>query len=122
MVSDSTLHALIGAVVTVVVSFIPFSPVLGGGVAAYLSDADADEGIRIGAVSGIIASVPLLLLGLFLVSVLGFFAVSGPGGGGMAFGFGGLLAVLVVGLIAVAYTVGLSALGGYLGSYFVDGV
>jgi hypothetical protein len=120
MVSDSSLHALIGAVVTVVVSFVPFSPVLGGGVAAYLNDADANDGVRIGALSGAIASVPLLLFGLFAVFVLGFFAVSGPGGGGMAFGLGGLFLVLVAGLITVAYTVGLSALGGYLGSYLVD--
>ena len=123
MVSDSTLHALVGAVVTVVLSFIPFvSPVLGGGVAAYLSEADANEGVRIGAISGVIASVPLLLLGLFLVFVLGVFAVSGPGGGGVAFGIGGLIFVLLFGAIAVAYTVGLSALGGYLGAYFVDGI
>ncbi|WP_338740076.1 DUF5518 domain-containing protein [Haloplanus salilacus] len=122
MVSDSSLHALIGAVVTVVLSFIPFSPVLGGGVAAYLSEADANEGVRIGAISGVVASVPLLLFGLFLFLVLGVFTVSGPGGGGMAFGVGGLFFVLVAGVIAVAYTVGLSALGGYLGAYLVDGV
>lgn len=123
MVSDSFLHALIGAVVTVVVSFVPFSPVLGGGVAAYLSDADANEGIRIGALSGAIASVPLLLFGLLLVFFLGFFAIGGVGhGGAPAFGVGGLLVVLVVGVVAVAYTVGLSALGGYLGSYLVDEV
>lgn len=119
MVSDSFLHALIGAVVTVVLSFVPFSPVLGGGVAAYLSEADTNDGVRVGTISGVVASVPLLLIGLFFLVVLGFFAVSGPGGGGMAFGFGGLVLFLVAGLVAVAYTVGLSALGGYLGSYLV---
>lgn len=117
MVSDSLLYALIGAVVTVVLSFIPFSPVLGGGVAAYLHDADATDGVRIGAVSGGIASVPLLLFGLFFLLVVGVFTM---GGGGMAFGIRGLFFVLVVGVVAVAYTVGLSALGGYLGSYLVE--
>lgn len=125
MVSDSTLHALIGAVVTVVFSFIPFSPVLGGGIAAYLNDADTDAGLRVGALSGLIAAIPLLLFGLLAVAIFGIFTVGGPGpgpGGGMAIGLGGLFVVLVVGVIAIAYTVGLSALGGYLGAYFVDGV
>ncbi|WP_049937731.1 DUF5518 domain-containing protein [Haloplanus natans] len=121
MVSDSTLHALIGAVVTVVFSFVPFSPVLGGGVAAYLNDADTNAGVRIGALSGLIATIPLLLLGLLAFAIFGLFAVSGPGGG-MGVGLGGLFVLLLVGVVAVAYTVGLSALGGYLGAYFVDGV
>lgn len=122
MVSDSTLHALIGAVVTVVFSFIPFSPVLGGGVAAYLNDADTSDGVRIGALSGLIAAVPLLLFGLLAFAIFGLFTVSGPGMNGMALGLGGLFVLLLVGVVAVAYTVGLSALGGYLGAYFVDGV
>jgi len=122
MVSDSTLHALIGAVVTVVFSFVPFSPVLGGGVAAYLNDADTSDGVRVGALSGLIATIPLLLLGLLAFAIFGLFAVSGPGGGGMGVGLGGLFVLLLVGVVAAAYTVGLSALGGYLGAYFVDGV
>jgi len=121
MVSDSTLHALIGAVVTVVFSFIPFSPVLGGGVAAYLSEADTSEGIRIGAISGLIASIPLLLFGFLAFAIFGIFTVGGPGMNGMALGLGGLFVLLLVGVVALAYTVGLSALGGYLGAYLGDG-
>jgi hypothetical protein len=121
MVSDSTLHALIGAVVTVVFSFVPFSPVFGGGVATYLNDADTSDGVRIGALSGLVAAVPLLLLGLLLFVVFGLFAVGGPGGR-MGVGLGGLFVVLLLGVVGIAYTVGLSALGGYLGAYLVDGV
>jgi hypothetical protein len=119
MVSNSTLHALLGAVVTTVLSFIPFSPVLGGGVAAYLSEADSSRGVRIGALSGAVATVPLVFFGLIAVFFLGFFALGMNGG---AVGIGGLLIVLVLGLVAAVYTVGLSALGGYLGSYLVDEV
>jgi hypothetical protein len=121
MVSDSTLHALIGAVVTVIFSFIPFSPVLGGGVAAYLNDADTSDGVRIGALSGLVASIPLLLIGVLAFVVFGLFTVGG-GMNGVAIGLGGLFAVLLLGVIAIAYTVGLSALGGYLGAYFVEEV
>ncbi|WP_251342259.1 DUF5518 domain-containing protein [Haloplanus halophilus] len=119
MVSDSTLHALLGAVVTIVLSFVPFSPALGGGVAAYLNEANSSEGLRIGALSGAFATVPLVLFGLVAVFFLGFFAIGMNGG---AMGIGGLLVVLVVGLIAAVYTVGLSALGGYLGAYLVGEV
>jgi hypothetical protein len=118
MVSDSTLHALLGAVVATVLFFVPFSPALGGGVAAYLSEADPGEGIRIGALAGLITEIPLFLLGLVGVSLLGF-AVLGLHAGA-AVGVGGVLVLLVVGLFTLAYTVGLSALGGYVGSYLVE--
>ncbi|WP_248895608.1 DUF5518 domain-containing protein [Haloplanus halobius] len=122
MVSDSTLHALIGAVVTVVLSFIPFSPVLGGGVAAYLNDADYDTGIRIGAISGVIASIPLFL-GIFLVLAVGTFMLGFGPQPHMVFGIGGIIFLFVFGvLISLVYTVGLSALGGYLGAYVVEDV
>lgn len=122
MVSETTFHALVGAVVTVVLSFVPFSPVLGGGVAAYLNDADGGEGLRIGALSGVIASIPLFLVGVLVVVALSVFAIVGPGHGpGAALGIAGLLLVLVVGgLFALLYAVGLSALGGYLGAYLVE--
>ena len=121
MVSDSTLHALIGAVVTVVFSFVPFSPVFGGGVATYLNHADTSDGVRIGALSGLIASIPLLLFGLLVFAIFGLFTIGGPGSGGVAVGLGGFFVVLLLGVVAIAYTVGLSALGGYLGAYFVEG-
>jgi hypothetical protein len=54
--SDGRLtNALIGAVVTVVLPFVPFSPLLGGAVAGYLQERD---GFRVGAPSGAIAAVP----------------------------------------------------------------
>ncbi|MGA9401033.1 DUF5518 domain-containing protein [Haladaptatus sp.] len=109
MSSNNTfVNSLIGAVVTIVVSFVPLSPIIGGAVAAYLSDVPTDEGIRIGAISGAIATIPMALFGFFVVSILFFGSMPG-----------GFLVILVLfGVVTLLYTVGLSALGGYLGAYF----
>ncbi len=107
--------ALIGAVVSVVLSFIPFSPVLGGTVAGYLHERD---GVRVGAISGVLAAIPLALLVFLFFGVFGVFAISPGGGVGVP---GGFILVLLVGmLVAVLYTVALSALGGFLGVYLAD--
>lgn len=102
MDKDTLIHAAIGAAVTVVVSFTVFSPILGGAVAGYLEE---HHGGRVGALSGLIASVfvlPFALLFLFLLA----------GGIGIA-----ALVLLVIPLVVVLYTVGLSALGGVVGVY-----
>lgn len=105
--NDTFINALIGAVVTIVVSFVPLSPVVGGGVAAYLQGGDTDGGIRVGLLSGVIAVVPMVLVTFFVLSFLTF--------GGMPGGFV-LLLFFILGF-ALLYVVGLSALGGYLGAY-----
>ncbi len=111
MGNDNTfVNALIGAVVTIVTAFLPFSPVLGGAVAAYLSDADTGDGVRIGAISGAIATIPMILVGFLFVSIFLF----GHAPGGFA------VFLFVLGVIVVLYTAGLSALGGYVGAYIAD--
>lgn len=109
------LHALLGAVVTVVVSFIPLSPILGGGVASYLHDAGSDRGIRIGAVAGIIATVPLVAIYVLLFSVMSIGSLTTGEFAGPVFV---IVLVGVIFLVAALITVGLSALGGYLGAEF----
>lgn len=110
---DTLLNALIGAVVSVVLAFLPFSTVLGGGVAGYLQNEPRKEGLRVGAISGAIAMIPIFLFvslfgGMFFFSMLGL----GPRGLlGMSF-------IFIIGLLfLVLYTVALAALGGYLGAY-----
>lgn len=105
---DTLFNALAGAAVTVFASFIPFSPVFGGGLAAYLQEGDKASSIRIGAISGAFAAVPFVLFALFVVAGLGFVA---PAAG--LFG----LVILFVFVVAGLYTVGLSTLGGFLGWY-----
>ncbi len=113
---DTLLNALIGAVVSVILAFLPFSTVLGGGVAGYLQKGSRNEGLRVGAISGAIALIPIFLIGsvfggFFFLSMLGL----GPRG---LLGFGFLFLVVLV--ILVVYTVALAAVGGYLGAYIAN--
>lgn len=111
---DTVINAVIGAVVTVVLSFTGFSPILGGMVAGYLERGDRADGIRVGALSGAIAALPFLLL----VFVFGGFMFTGSMmGDGMGFA-GGFVFLLLFGFVfALVWSVALSALGGFLGVY-----
>lgn len=106
---NTLLNALVGAVVTAVTTFLlPLAPVLGGAVAGYLEGGEARDGAKVGALSGFVALVPLLLVVPFVL----FFFLIDP-----VVGFGTLLvAALAVAFLAV-YTVGFSVVGGILGVY-----
>ncbi|MDS0294117.1 DUF5518 domain-containing protein [Halogeometricum luteum] len=112
--TDFWVSALLGAVVSVVTSFVPLSPVLGGGVAGYLHAGSREDGLRVGAVSGAIAAIPVVLLVALVFGGLGFFTIVEDAFRATVF-FAGLL--FVVTLIVVALSAGLSAVGGYLGVY-----
>ncbi|WP_435074675.1 DUF5518 domain-containing protein [Halorubrum sp. HHNYT27] len=110
MTDNTYLNALIGAVTTLLLSFTGISPVLGGAVAGYLEGGETSDGLRVGAISGAMASLPafgILLLVLFLVPV-----APEPG----AVIGGGLVALLIIALV-FAYTMALSAIGGVIGAY-----
>jgi hypothetical protein len=104
------VDAVYGAVVTVVLSFVPFSSVLGGGVAAFRQECGYLRGGGVGLLAGILAAIPLVALfvpALWIAGTLGFgVAPSSPA-------YGVFLAL--VGVFFVVYTVGFSALGGVLG-------
>lgn len=109
---DRITLATIGAVVTIVTSFVPLSPILGGLVSGYLREGDGAGGARIGAYAGLVAAIPFALLGLFLLGGVAIAAAElGLGGLGV---FVGLALIFSIG-VGAAYLVGLSALGGYIG-------
>lgn len=110
-VHDSTLliNASIGGSVGIVFSFVLFSPVIGGGVAGYLEGTDTRDGLLTGAVSGLIMLIPLIFIGFFIAVLM----VGMVGGPVYLLGFFGSFVLLLVAL----YTVGLGALGGFLGAY-----
>lgn len=100
---DEIIYAGLGAIVTVFTFFVPFSPLLGGLLAGWLANETETDGTRIGLLSGAFASVlfvPLLLVGLFV-----------------ALFDGGLTLVILstISLLGAIYTLGFSALGGYVG-------
>jgi hypothetical protein len=105
------LTALLGAVVTVVTAFVPFSPLLGGTVAGYLQRGDSREGAVVGALSGLFVAVPFAVL---LTLVAAVFVISpGPRAG-----LGLVAGVFLVGLLlSLLYTVPFSAAGGVVGAY-----
>jgi len=115
---DTVLNAFVGAVVAVLTSFTGLSPVIGGAVAGYLNRRD---GVKVGAISGAIAVVPLLGLLVLFGSVLAFVPMMGGRPGmGMGASLGILVLVFVFGFLLV-YSVGLGALGGYIGEYLYAG-
>lgn len=109
------VNAVIGALVAVVLSFVPLSPALGGLAAGFLEGPESREGLIAGTVAGLFMFIPFALFGMVFMTFFG-----------IGFGFGvapasGLLFVLLVfGSIVfglLVYVVGLSMLGGLLGSY-----
>jgi len=114
---DTFVNALLGAVVSIVLFFLPFSPLLGGLVAGYLQGGDRGDGLRVGAIAGIITLVPLVGLLLLLGGLWGFFLLGGlPLRAGAIGALGLFVFLFLFGLLAV-FTVGLSAIGGWLGNY-----
>lgn len=100
-------NAIVGAVVTVVTSFVPLSPILGGVVAGYLQRNDRRTGATAGALSGLAVTLPMTVLFGFLVVGLATVSLDIALLAGVVM----LIALLVTGI----FTVALSALGGYLG-------
>lgn len=112
---DTLLNAVLGAAVTVVLSFLGVSPLLGGGVAGYLQRGTRTDGAKVGALSGAIATLPVLLFAVLFVGVFAVAVVGGvPGGPEL------VILLLVAFPFVVVWHVGLGAVGGYLGVYVYE--
>lgn len=105
---------LVGGTVAAVLSFVPLSAVLGGGVAGYLNRHTGGNGVVVGGIAGVVAFLPYLVVGFSLATSPGV-ALPGPELGlSRAFILAGATGV------AFVYVVGLSALGSLLGSSLFD--
>ena len=115
--SDYLAHALLGAAVTVLTSFIPFSQVIGGGVAGYLERGDSERTISVGAASAVLMLAPVVVFSLFFaIGVAAGFAAIGDG----AIGVLGAVAVIVSLAFSVAIGAALGALGGWIGGKLAE--
>jgi len=112
---DSLKHALVGAAVSLVTFFLPFSPALGGVVAGYLHGPDREAGATVGGLSGVFAALPGAVLATLVAVAL--FAVGPARRSGLLVALAFLLVFLAV---AVVYGGVLGAVGGFVGS-FLDG-
>jgi len=114
---DTLLNAVIGAVASVVLSFLPFGIVLGGAIAGYLQGAAKNyrEGATVGALAGLLALLPVLGLLFLFSSVFPVFAGFDPRLVGPVI----LVAVFAV-VVSAVYFVGGGALGGVIGAHLVD--
>lgn len=108
VVPSMASNALLGAVVTIVTSFIPFSSVLGGFVAGYLQQDGTSGGVRAGVLTGVFLSIP----GAIIVGTVGV--------GLILEGLVTLTLAVVFGLVvSVLISIALTAGGGYFGGYIV---
>lgn len=116
---NTVVNALVGGLVSLLLAWVPFSPVLGGAVAGYLEGGDGRRGLRVGAYAGVVAGVPLALLAVLLAGLVAVVPVTSGSAGGPE-----LALLVVVGLVALfvgaVYAVGLSALGGYVGASLTE--
>ena len=109
---DTLVNAVVGGIASILLGFVPFSPVLGGAVAGYLHGGERGTGVRIGAYAGVVAAIPFAFSLFFAIAVFGFLLSIGTESGVV------LLFFVLFALVAAAvYTVGLGALGGWLGNY-----
>ena len=110
-------YAVLGAVVTVVLSFVPFSPALGGGVAGYLERGESDRTVSVGALAGFLPAAPVLAVLVFVLGglIAGLLTI-GQIGEAIVVGTTLLLIALLVATLAGA----LGALGGYVGGRFAE--
>lgn len=116
-VSSYGSHAVLGAVATAVLSFLPFSPALGGLLAGYLERGESTRTVSVGTLAGVLPMLPLLVFLLFLMIglVSGMRAV-GETGIAIVVGTAMFFALMLVATIGAA----LGALGGYLGGQFAE--
>lgn len=115
--SSFATYAMLGAIVSIAVSFIPFSTVIGGGVAGYLEGRESKRTVSVGGLAGFLPTLPVALFTIvFLIGML--FEIRAIDGQNFAILVTGttLLAILILLTLAA----GFGALGGYLGGKIAE--
>lgn len=105
--SSTVLNGLLGGIAGIFLSFVPLAPILGGAIAGYLEGGRPSDGLKPGAIAGLVMTLPVSAILFFVLFMLG------VTGAPAAFGVLGFVVVL----FGALYTLGLGILGGYLGVY-----
>lgn len=113
---STLMNGVIGGLAGVILGFLPFSTVLGGAIAGYLEGGTRNDGVKVGAIAGFVALIPMLAA-LAIVSVYTPIIVIGQGGNVRV-----LAAMIFFILFATIYVFGFSILGGILGIYYREKV
>lgn len=112
---NTFMNAVVGAVVTVVVAFLPLSPTIGGAVSGYLQRGGLREGAKVGGLVGLFAMVPLYVALLVVVPLFVIYPFGVP-----TLPFDTTLYALGLFVAVGVYTVGLGVLGGVIGAYLAE--
>lgn len=116
-VSSYGSFAVLGAVATVFLSFLPFSPALGGALAGYLERAESERTVSVGTLAGLLPMVPLLVLLVFVLVglVVGMLAVE-QAAAAIIVGLAMFFALMLIATMGAA----LGGIGGYLGGRLAE--
>lgn len=116
-ISSYLTHSLLGALTTTVLSFVPLSGILGGGLAGYLERSDTDRVVSVGALAGVVPVVPLIVFLTFVtVGLVDGLVGVGEGGSAAVVGLAMVFAIVLMGVFGAA----IGALGGYLGGWVAE--
>lgn len=105
-------NAVVGALVSLVLVVVPFSPTVGGGVAGYLQRGRPRDGATAGTVTGLLVAFPLFV-GVALLAPVVLFAPAGV----PSIPMNPAVFVALALTATVAYAVGGAAVGGAVGAY-----
>lgn len=110
-------YAVTGATASAVLSFIPFSAIVGGGLAGYFGRRDTGHSTSVGALAGLLYTIPGLVIVLFVALGL-FFGLSAVAEAGLGLVVIAMMVFLM--LVIAAYGVGIGALGGFIGGRLAE--
>jgi hypothetical protein len=110
-------YAVTGATASAVLSFIPFSALVGGGLAGYFGRQETGRSTSVGAFAGLLYTVPGIVIVLFVTVGL-FFGLSAVAEAGLGVVLIAIMAFVM--LLITAYGVGLGALGGFIGGRLAE--
>lgn len=105
--SSTLINGLLGGFAGIFLSFIPFAAILGGVLAGYLEGGQPQDGLKPGAIAGLVMFLPVTFISFFLLFILGMAGTPAAIG---------VLGIVIL-LFSALYSIGSGVLGGYLGVY-----